>query len=232
MKWIEIGNKSDFFVLEYQASGYARTNCCAIGTQDGYLILSPASNVTEEHLKFLEDRKRILALLPPHPGHTLGIKDWKKLRPNLPVYAAPGGIARLKKVTKLDVRPISELKVSDPDIKIWLAPGMKNMTLFAESRKGDRPVAYVDELLEDLDRYPGPLILRPLMWYLGKKPGFQINRGFRFFVGDLKALANEILRVLKDNPYAVFAHGPVRHTAEDLAMSRAMIESLIENGKI
>ncbi len=227
MEWKEIGLRSDFFVLEYQAKGYARTNCCAIGTKQGFLVLSPASDVTEAHVAFLEKRSKILALLPPHPGHTLGIGDWVKLRPTVPIYAAPNAIARLEKVCKLKVNPISQLKLEDLDVNISLAPGLNETTLFIESRKGDRPVVYVDELLEDLDRYPGPIVLRPLMHLLGKKPGFQVNRGFiRFFVKDKQLLASRILELISENPHVVFAHGPVRSSLEDLARVRELLESV------
>ena len=227
MQWKEIEPNSNFFVLEYQAKGYSRTNCCAIGTTDGYLILSPASDVTEAHIEFLEKRAPLKALLPPHPGHTLGVGDWTRLRPQLPIYAAPAAIPRLEKVCKIKVQPISQLKQPDAKIKISLAPGMGETTLLVESFYGRRPVAYVDELLEDLDRIPGPWLLRPLMKVMGKVPGFHVNRGFiRFFVKDKKILAAEILKRIDENAHLVFAHGPVRSGAEDLSKSQQLLESV------
>jgi hypothetical protein len=157
----------------------------------------------------------------------LGIGDWKKLRPEIPIFAAPNAIPRLEKVCKVGVAPISQLQLEDPDVKISLAPGLGETTLFIESRKSDRPVVYVDELLEDLDRYPGPFVLRPLMLLIGKKPGFQVNRGFiRFFVKDKRTLASRILELVAGNSHAVFAHGPVRSSPEDLKKVRELLNSV------
>lgn len=225
--WLEIAPNSNFFLHEYQAKNYARTNCCAIGTSEGFLILSPASGIKEEHLLFLENKAPIKALLPPHPGHTLGVNEWLRLRPKLEVYAAPKAIPRLEKVCKVPVYPIAKLPHQDPKVLITLAPGMGDTTLFVQSFHGDQPVVYVDEVLEDLDRYPGPPLLKPLMRLFGKKPGFQVNRMFlRFFVKDKRALVAEVQKLIAQDPHTVFAHGPVRSGREDLELVRRLLATI------
>ncbi|WP_409480157.1 hypothetical protein [Pseudobdellovibrio sp. HCB154] len=227
MEWHAVGSATGVYVLEYQAAGYARANCTAIQMGDGFVILSPASNISESHIQFIEKMGPILALLSPHSGHTLGINGWLKLRPYLKVFAAPKATDRISKVCKVDVRPIEELNIKDPNVKITLAPGMGDTTLFIEITRGDRPVVYVDELLEDLDRYPGPAFIRPLMHLMGKKPGFQVNRGFiRFYVKNVQALAAEVLRLVNTGAHVIFAHGPVRSSPEDIAQAKALLESI------
>lgn len=227
MEWREVGSATGFYVLEYQAAGYARANCSAIRMGEGFVILSPASNISESHIQFIEKMGPILALLSPHPGHTLGVNGWLKFRPHLKVFAAPKAVARISKVCKVDVRSIEELTLKDTSVKISLAPGMDDTTLFIEVKRGNRPVVYVDELLEDLDRYPGPRFIRPLMHFMGKRPGFQVNRGFiRFYVKNVQALAQEVLKLVNTGAHVVFAHGPVRSTAEDIAQTKALLESI------
>jgi len=227
MEWCEVGSGTDYYVLEYHAAGYARSNCSAIRMDQGFVILSPALHITEAQIQFIETKGPILALLAPHSGHTLGINDWLKLRPQLKVYAAPGAIPRISKVCKIEVRPIEELPVKDSSVTISLAPGMGDMTLFIEVKRGNRPVVYVDEILEDLDRYPGPWLLRPLMHLMGKRPGFQVNRGFiRFYVKDVRALVQEIQRLVETGAHVVFAHGPVRTTLEDITKTKTLLESI------
>lgn len=227
MEWKEIGTNAGVYVLEYQAEGYARTNCCAIRLGDGFIILSPASDVAESHIQFIEKRGPILALVPPHPGHTLGIRDWMNLRPNLRVYAAPGAITRIKKVCKVDVQSINELPFRDKSVTISIAPGVNDAALHIKIDRGDMPIIYLDEILEDLDRYPGPTLLRPLMKFLKKGPGFQVNRGYiRFFVKDLGALKTKALQLSKSNAHFIFAHGPVRSTPSDQAETRRLLESI------
>lgn len=227
MKWKQVGTENKFYVLEYQAAAYARTNCCAVRSGNGFLILSPASNVTDQDILELEKIGPVLALLAPHPGHTLGILDWLKLRPKLKVYAAPGAIPRLTKVCKVEVLPIAELPFKDGSVTISLAPGMGETTLFIEVISEPRSIIYVDEILEDLDRYPGPIILRPLMYVMGKRPGFQVNSGFiRFYVKDIKALAQEVIRRLATNPHVVFAHGPIRSSTNDIQETLRLLNSI------
>jgi hypothetical protein len=227
MEWKEVGSNTGVYILEYQAKGYARTNCCAIQFGDGYAILSPASNIKEEHLQFIEKRGRILALIPPHSGHTLGILDWIRLRPNLRVYSAPGSVARVKKVCSVEVQPIGELPFHDKNVTISLVPGVGGTALNIKINRGDKPVVYLDEILEDLDRYPGPIFLRPLMKLMKKGPGFQVNRGYiRFFVKNTAELKNEAIRLATPNAHFIFAHGPIRSSESDQAETRRLLNSI------
>ena len=227
MSWREVGPNTAVYLLEYEAEGFGRTNCLAIRVAEGFVIMSPASQVSDADFRWLEVRAPICAMMEPHAGHTLGLRDWLERVPRTPVYAAPGSIERLAKVTKATVKPLEQFRTASKDLTFIVAPGTADRNILVEVRRGTRPIVYADELLIYLGEPPKSLLPRLFFFLNGVGKGFQVNRNYaRMFVKDVKALGAAILQLLKNNPLVIFAHGPVRATPKELTETMKLLRSV------
>lgn len=224
--WRAIGEGTDVWISEYPAEGFGRTNCLAIGWNDGTVVLSPSVGPSKSDLDFVRGRGPLYGLLAPHAGHTLGITEWRHHFPEAPVYAAPGSIERLAEVCKVEAKPIEAL-ATDPTVKVMVPKGSKNDSLLLRIERGPRPVVYVNELLVDLEHQPGKGIQKAIFWLAGSRAGLRVNRGYlRFYVPDKETLARETLELMHGDPHVVLAHGPVRSSAADLTECRRLVASV------
>ncbi|KYG65587.1 hypothetical protein AZI86_00465 [Bdellovibrio bacteriovorus] len=228
MAWNPVGNDTGVFIHEYQVEEYGRTNCVAVKTPKGLLILSPSQKTSPEDFEWVRAQGGVAGFVAPHGGHTLGFAEWVKQFPNCPIYTAPGSIPRIKEVTHLHARSIVEIANLDETVR-WIVPeGSKNDSLLLEVRRGARPVVYINETLADLEKQPGHNFLSRLFFkLLGLHEGFSVNRAYlRIYVKDTQTLRDETLQLLKSNPYVILAHGPVRSSAQDLQRSKELLAQI------
>jgi hypothetical protein len=113
--WAELTPFSRVYLCEYNVAGFGPTNSLAFPCPGGLAVLSPPSAPTPAHFAFFEDpENRLVAIIAPHSGHTVGLGPWSSHFPEVPIFAPFSSISvildKVGKELKQPVAPLEELQ--------------------------------------------------------------------------------------------------------------------------
>ncbi len=213
--WKTIDERARVYLAPYPVGRFGQANCLAVGLGDGELALvsPPGGHAGPALLEAIAERGRVTALVAPNGFHRLGLPGAQARFPEATVYAAPGALDRVGKVTAAPPRPLDALQAALPDgVEILVPPHLKRPDTFVRVRTPAGAIWYINDLVNNLPSLPEPAPVRWMFQALGFRPGLVANRfGCRnIFVGDRPAFARWFRQALEDHPPAVIVtgHGP------------------------
>ncbi|MBW4577956.1 MAG: hypothetical protein KME42_00070 [Tildeniella nuda ZEHNDER 1965/U140] len=224
MIWQEVIEDSNVWVYEYVANGY-KANAVAVTLEDGELaIVSPPIGLSEADFTEIDAKGQVTALIAPHSAHDLGQNEWQARYPDAIPYAPTIAIEQLKHVGQRSFTPVSKLFASTVEFRE--VPGTKKGGTIAISRRGKRPIVYLDELIINWSSLPHNWT-RFWFQFSNSAPRLRVNQIYKqMFCPDLQAVVQTVLGALEGDPAIVPAHGTPLVQVGDAARVRALVESL------
>lgn len=227
MVWQEVIASSNVWIYEYRANGY-QANVIAMPLDgDSLAVISPPAGMSEADFAAINLKGEVTALIAPSSAYDLGQAEWQARYPNAIAYAPVPALAQLKPIAGKPFMPLS--KLSAATVEFREVPGTKKGGTIAISRRGERPVIYLDELIINWSLLPKSWTSL-WFWFSGSAPGLKVNRVYaKMFCPDLKAVIQTVLEALEGDPAIVPAHGIPIVQSGDAARVRELVESLTES---
>jgi len=223
MGWREVLPRSaawvreyDFYQPKYKYTYQANAMALRLDERD-IAIVSPPVGATTDDFADIDTKGRVTALIAPNVGHVAGQAEWQARYPAAMPYAPSSVCTALKSVGR-PFTPLSQLT----------APRVEFRETHADTvvvvRHGDRPVAYLGELVLNGNALP---IGRLVFYVTGRRPGLRINTVYRANIGPaVQTVARAILEALRDDPAIVPAHGEPLVRPGDASRVRALVAPL------
>lgn len=227
MVWQEVIEGSNVWVYEYVPNGYKANAVALLLDETKLAIVSPPTGLSETDFAEIDAKGKITTLITPHSGHDLGQSEWQARYPNAISYAPQIALSQLKHTGRRPFTPLT--KLSDSTVEFREVPGTKKGGTVAISRRGSRPVVYLDELVINWSSLPSNWT-KLLFWLTGSAPGLKINRAyFSMLCSDKQAVAQTVLDALEGDPAIVPAHGTPLVRVGDATRVRALVEPLAKS---
>jgi len=208
-------------VLIYTYSfGPGTANALAIGGDSGLLILSPPYRASAGVIDDLAHYGPVRALVASNAFHQMGIPEWKRRFPDVPVFAPAQSIARVERQTGLaGVQPVGKaatLTGRNPELidMPFYRTGEMLVRFDCEHGRG----WYVTDVIMNLPEVPRHPIFGTLFRLTGSAPGLRYNNvGPFFMVKNRKALRQWLASEYAKAPprWIITTHGDIADLAAD-----------------
>jgi hypothetical protein len=227
MVWQEVIEDSQVWVYEYIANGYKANAIAFLLDENNLAIVSPPIGLSEADFSAIDAKGNVTTLIAPSSAHDGGQAEWQNRYPAAIPYAPTIALNQLEHVGRNPFRPLT--KLSDSTVKFREVPGTKKGGTIAISRRGTRPVVYLDELVINWSSQPDNWT-KLLFWLTGSAPGSKVNRVYlNLFCPDKQVVAQTVLDALEDDSAIVPAHGTPLVQVGDAERIRAIVEPLSES---
>ncbi len=196
------------------AIGAARANAVAIEVGDAWVVISPPTDGVGRSA--LDRLGTVTAIVAPNGFHRAGVAAAEAHWPTATIHCDPRGQQRIAQVCRdpARVQPLTELAARLPaDVEIFVPPFLKRPDTIARVSTEAGVVWCFNDLVINIDRFPGGWSSRLMLRALGFRTQLMVNPvgGRHLFPGDRKALAAWLGEELARMPATalVTGHGPV-----------------------
>ncbi len=229
MVWIEVGEHSGAWVCEYHAPAYGMpANAMAFRLSgDDLAVLSPPAGAGAAGFDEIDTIGRVAAVVATSDYHSLGLAEWRARYPDAGAFAPEIALGFLARRGHQGLAPLSML-AAPPEVVFAEVPGTKRGGTHVITRRGSRPVVYLDELVINLTALPKRLPFKAMFWLFRAAPGIRLNSLYAMIgAQDSRAIAAAALAAIEGDPIIVLAHGEPLMTVTEIAGVRELLQEAV-----
>lgn len=175
------------------------------------LVFSPPTFDDRGVVEDLAEFGEVGAIATNNGFHHLGLRGWKALHPDVPVFAPTEAIARIGKKSHgaPELTPVSELIATlGDDVSITELPNTKCGESWMRAKIAGGHAWYASDILANMPSLPSNFFVKQMFKWTDSAPGFKtFNMAMKFIVKDRAAVLAQMREEMEAAPPTVVVPG-------------------------